>query len=364
MKVELLNPFSSRASEIWCALERESRPTYFQSWSWIETWLACLPREAVPRLAVLQTDRPLAAGFFGRRALRRHRVIPSRALFLNATGVDALDELCIEHNTVVGAASLAALVAALPGDWDELFLPALAQHTFEALATATLPAGCRLRVEREVPSYYVELAQVRASGYVPLLGHRTRAQVRKALREAGELTFEVARDTAEALAIYDELVRLHQVHWQAQGQPGAFADPFFEQFHRRLITNRHEHGELQLMRLRRGPQTIGCTYNLVANGHVMFYQSGLAAQANRLIKPGFLCQVFGVEHCATAGHRIYDFLGGDMLYKRSLATGEMRLVWARIQHRRPWFLLEDRARQLRDVLSGAGPREQRARGAL
>jgi ankyrin repeat protein len=44
------------------------------------------------------------------------------------------------------------------------------------------------------------------------------------------------------------------------------------------------------------------------------------------------------------GHAIYDLLGGDARYKQSLATDESRLVWGRVQKRRPQFALEDLAR--------------------
>jgi CelD/BcsL family acetyltransferase involved in cellulose biosynthesis len=355
MKVEFLDPFSPRVGEIWRTLEAQSRPPYFLTWGWVETWLSCLARDVAPPLAVLHADGPVAACFLGRRQLWRHGIIPSRALYLNATGVENIDDVCIEHNTVVGSSSLAALVAALPGDWDELFLPALARGAFDTLARSPLPAGCHLRLEREIPCHYVELGKVRDAGYIPLLGHRTRAQLRKALREAGDLTFEVARDAREATAIYDELVALHQHHWQSRGEPGAFADPWFERFHRTLIARRYAHGELHLMRLRSSAGTLGCTYNMIANGHVMFYQSGLVQPENRFIKPGFLCQLYAVEHYAKTAHEIYDFLGGDALYKKSLATAEMTLVQARIQRQRPWFLLEDGARKLRDALRRSPP---------
>jgi hypothetical protein len=40
---------------------------------------------------------------------------------------------------------------------------------------------------------------------------------------------------ASAEAIYDELVALHTASWRARGARGAFADPWFDRFHRRLL---------------------------------------------------------------------------------------------------------------------------------
>jgi len=76
---------------------------------------------------------------------------------------------------------------------------------------------------------------------------------------------------------------------------------------------------------------------------VLFYQSGLAMPEHAHEKPGYLCHARAIEHSARAGHAIYDLLGGDARYKANLATDSTRLVWLRVQHRRPWFALEDLA---------------------
>ena len=43
----------------------------------------------------------------------------------------------------------------------------------------------------------------------------------------------------------------------------------------------------------------------------------------------------------------YDFLGGRERYKRSLLTGETRLVWARVQRAPLRFQLEDGLKRLK-----------------
>lgn len=316
----------------------------------MENWLACLPRDERPRLAVLHRDgSPVGACFVGKRRLRRHGVVSSRSLFVNATGRAPYDDLCLEHNGLVArdpAASLALLVELYPEPWDELHVPACAPAAFAALASQPLPPQVRVRIDRDVANYHVDLDKVRATGYVPLLGSSTRAQMRKAQRAAGEVSVEVARDEREALAIYTELVALHQRSWRERGQPGAFADPWFDAFHRRLIARRIDHGEIQLIRVRNRELTIGCLYNFIAAGRVLFYQSGFAAPADRHLRPGYLCHALAIEHCAREGLAIYDLLGGDARYKQSLATDETRLIWGRVQRRRVQFQLEDRARAL------------------
>ncbi len=345
-QLALLDPHAPRTEAIWRALERTSRPSYFLTWGWVENWLAMLPRREAPQLAVIRDGgEPASAFFLGRRTLVRHRVVPSRAAYLNATGRPSRDELCIEHNGVLGrACTLAKLIELLPGGWDELFLPGVGREAFGDL---DVPRGYRVRVMGTTPSPFVDLEQVRASGdYLTLISSNTRAQIRRAQRRIGACELEVAASLEDARAIYDELVALHTASWRARGEPGAFADPWFDRFHRRLIERRFAHGEIQLARLRSGSSTIGCLYNLVAGGRVLFYQSGLAAFDDPVIKPGLVCHAAAIAHCAAAGHTVYDLLGGSARYKGSLATGETELAWLCVQRQRLRFAIEDRVHRL------------------
>jgi CelD/BcsL family acetyltransferase involved in cellulose biosynthesis len=345
VELELVAAGDDRVESIWRALEVPARPAYFLSWGWVENWLACLPREARPELAVLTcSGAPVAACFLGRRLTRAHHLLPSRAMFVNATGIARFDELTVEHNGILrapGGPSLRALFARLAGECDEPVLPAI-----DASELAGPGEGETVRIDREVPAPFVDLERVRAShdGYVALLGPATRAQLRRARRHAGELVLEVARDAGHALAIYDELVALHGAAWRARGLPGAFADPWFDSFHRRLIASRHASGELELSRVTVAGRTLGGLYNLVSNGRVLSYQSGFDYGDDPHAKPGYLCHALAIEAAARAGHAKYDFLGGEARYKHDLATDETRLVWARLQRQLLRFAVEDRLR--------------------
>jgi CelD/BcsL family acetyltransferase involved in cellulose biosynthesis len=354
-RIDLIDTESPSVEVIWRDLERAASPPYFLTWGWVENWLAMLPRDERPALAVIRDDGAIAGAFFlGKRRLVRHHLLPSRGSFVNATGVPRHDELCIEHNGVLSAASsawtLARLIELLPGDWDELFLPGVDRETFRDLA---VPAGYRVRVEREAPSPFVELGRVRQAGdYLNVLSANTRAQIRRARRRLGACELEIADSLDAARELYDELVSLHAASWRARGESGAFADPWFDRFHRRLIEHRFAHGEIQLVRLRAGAATVGCLYNLLAGGRVLFYQSGLASFDDPVIKPGLLCHAAAVARCAEAGHEVYDLLGGSSRYKASLATATAPLVWLRVQRARLRFAVEDRVRAWKHSLAG------------
>jgi CelD/BcsL family acetyltransferase involved in cellulose biosynthesis len=230
VKLDLLDANAPGAMRIWRELEAQSPTPYFLSSGWIENWLACVPPALVPALAVIRDGgAPVAACFLGRRLVLRHRVLPTRALFLNVTGVPRLDLLWIEYNGVVGRPlSLAELLGVLPRGWDELFLPALDVHAFGDLRASH--GKLKVKIEREVTAYHVDLERARGGGYLAQLSGQTRGQVRRAQREAGACSVEIARDPREAIDIYGELCVLHTAQWRAKGKPGAFADPWFDRF--------------------------------------------------------------------------------------------------------------------------------------
>lgn len=340
MQLDLIDPYAPEAERIWASLPKTS---YFLSWGWIENWLACLPRDQAPRLAVFRDrdGRAVAACFLGSRFAVRRRIIPLRSLHLNTTGVRRLDEIFIEYNGVAGSLALEDFVDALPRGWDEIDLPGLDDAAFGGVRQDDANGRWRVREERRVPVFVVDLAAVRDGGYLPKLSGQTRSQIRRAQKAAGKLDFELAANEAQAIEIYEELSALHIAHWRAKGHPGAFADPWFDRFHRRLIAQRFSAGEIQLVRVRANGATLGCLYNFVWNGRVLQYQTGFVATDDARAKPGFVCHTAAVEHCAAAGLSVYDFLGGDMRYKRSLSTDSGWLVWCRVQRPRLRFLLED-----------------------
>src|SRR5215813_5277206 len=185
-----LDPTDARVEQIWRALESQAPSSFFLSWGWIGNWLACLPQDAQPRFAIiLEDDLPTAAFFLGHRRMRRLGVMASDALFVNATGSPRLDRLGVEHNGILRAqrtdCSLGSILSQLPGQWDELYMPAVDRAAFPELAQLR---KYRVRIDREIAAPFVDLETVRAvdGGYLSVLGAMTRAQIRRARRAVGD----------------------------------------------------------------------------------------------------------------------------------------------------------------------------------
>ncbi len=359
--LEILDARDPRTEQIWRGLEAVAQPSYFLSWAWIDNWLSSLPDDEAPSLAVVHDGgEPVAAFFLAQRKERRSLLRTANTLYFNATGSSKHDEISIEHNGMLAAPgarrSLSAILDLLPGEWDELYLPALDRYAFDDLGAPTSPLATRYKVEieRETTAPYVDLDAVRniEGGYEALLPASTRTHLRRTRSLLGDLDIEVASDETHAMDIYGEMLRLHARRWASRGLRGAFAEPWFESFHRSLILKRLRHGEIQLVRVTANGSTLGCLYNFVSRGRVMFYQCGLATFDEPHIKAGYICHAAAIEYNALAGHSIYDLIGGNARYKDNLATGSNRLVWLRVQRPTTRFAFEDNLKRWKDLLVG------------
>ena len=339
------DPRDPRVETIWRSLELDAAPTYFQSWGWIENWLAALHDDAPPLAVIFDRDRPVAAFFLGRHHERRHGVLPSEVFSVNACG-DAHQDCCVDRNALLRApdagVTLETLIDHLPEDWDELELPAIELAQYPELGRLGGDRRYRARVDRELSVPIVDLDTVRSveGGYLAIVSLAIRAQILRARHAAGQVDIEIAGDHDHALDIYGELLRLHARRHHESGRSGAFADPWFERLHRRLIAERFASGEIQLVRMSAGGTTLGCLYNLVYRGRVVAYQSGFA-RGEPL--PGYLCHAASIAHNAAEGAACYE-LAGDARHEHGLATGAIRLGWVRFQRRLARFAIEDRLR--------------------
>lgn len=351
MTVELLDPRTNRAAVMaaWRELSIETPRSYFLSPGWVEAWLDHLPAEASVRLALVRQDgEPSAAAFVGSARVVRQRVFRSRALLLNQTGRQGVDQVYIEDNDFLCRPGftfpLRDFLAQMPGEWEELYLSGVDP---EMLNRAGQPYD--VFVMNRIPAPYVDLAALAASkkDYLGALGSNTRSQIRRCYKlyaERGPIETEIAATAGQAIEIYDELVSLHRRWWGLRRDKGAFANPWFYNFHRALIERRLDAGEIQLLRVRAGADTIGCIYNFVWNGSVFFYQSGFRPEEDNRLKPGYVCHTEAIRHSLAAGLATYDFMASFDEYKARMSTHQRELVWARVQKPRWKFAIERAAR--------------------
>jgi CelD/BcsL family acetyltransferase involved in cellulose biosynthesis len=319
-------------AEGWRELEGRAKGSFFQSWN----WMGCLAGERFSDpwlLSARRGERLVGLGLFNRGP---PRFGVGRPLLLGESGDAAHDSIFIEHNNLL-------LDATEPADlarqcWSALDANELGRARWilsgvEQTVCDCIPVRRRIRVKTRRPAPCLNFpASGQAAG--PLIDRfsaNTRQQLRRSLRaweKIGPLRLEIAASVDEAEAYLKGLKDLHQRSWTRRGKPGAFAEPFFERFHRTLIRQSWAARSIDLMRVAAGERIAGYLYNFIHQGWVASYQSGFdfSEDADRL-RPGMICHLMAIEHYAAAGMCRYDFLGGESRYKRSFANAETELLW-------------------------------------
>lgn len=170
--------------------------------------------------------------------------------------------------------------------------------------------------------------------YLQRLSANGRQQARRLVREAEKAgaAFALA-GPGQVGEWFDDLVRLHQERWVAEGKPGCFAADRFTRFHRLLAETWVPDGRAILARLSLAGEPAAVLYGFVTGRKFHFYQSGVRTTAPGLRSPGNQAHLLLMRALGDRGVVEYDFLRGASSYKERLATGARRLV--SVHARRP-----------------------------
>jgi CelD/BcsL family acetyltransferase involved in cellulose biosynthesis len=329
----------------WAPLfDAAAEPSVFLSPAWMQSWLDVYGAGFSGSWLRWERGGETVGGCLLLRRRLYRRGLPVETRFINcADGVPGHPPP-VEYNQILHVAGAAADVArdlaaaATAERWTQFVVAGFAVPEQASVLIGALPS-CGLDAEQR-PAPYVDLTSLGADGYLVTLSRQTRAQLRRSQRtyeEAfGPLSLDGAQSREQAHAYFEAMVPLHGASWRARGQVGAFASTRTQRFHRLLIDRLWPTGGVDVLRLRAGERTLGYLYGFVLRGKVYAYQSGFVMEANPHLKPGMLSHVWAIGHYAGRGLLEYDFLAGDMRYKRSLAKRERTLAWYTV-YGRSWF---------------------------
>ncbi|HEY1815506.1 MAG TPA: GNAT family N-acetyltransferase [Kofleriaceae bacterium] len=319
--------------------------SFFLTADAVDAWLDVFGPRLQPSILLF---RDVEGGAVGAAILVRRTVrkgpFTIRRIYLNTAGEGDADSACVEFNSLVCVPGYEAQIARTlrahldREPWDELVAPGLLDGaTLRGLGAAFGDADAIARI---MPSYYISLDQVRASGkdFVESLSSRERTRYRQIARgyaAIGELALDVAQTATEAFEFLDELARLHQKTWLARGSAGSFASQPFCDYHHGLVERCFPLGRIQLLRLRAGATPVGYHYNFVDGGRLYFYQCGYDYDLGEKSAPGIIAHTFAIRHAAEHGLVDYDFMAGASEYKRRFATGSRVMHW--VSWRAPTF---------------------------
>ncbi len=318
----------------WRELEGRSAGSVFLSWPWIEaTGIGRRPESVLAR--VTHGGRTVGLGLLGLCAPPSVPLRP-RTLSLNETGDPLSDRVMVEYNGVLAeqgweAKTADALLAALDtgkatGRMD-LMLSGVPEHWIGLCQSRGL-ATRLLRPPQAAPCAALQTRP--EQDLLASMTRNSRQQIRRSLRHyegRAALRLDRAADASQALDWLDGLEALHTQSWRQRGKDGAFADPGFKDFHRRLISTRFDQGVTDLLRVRNGDMVLGYLYNLRWRHVVSAYQSGFHFEDHAQARPGLVAHVLAMELYRNEGMATYRFLAGQARYKTSLASDRDELLW-------------------------------------
>lgn len=319
--------------------------SFFQDW----TWVGCLAAERYPDPVLLETFRDgelVALALFNRRATRR----ATESLYLHESTDPALDSTFIEHNgplisiadpvlrqSVLGhllARAMNDAVGEGHGRARRLVLSGVAPDC----AGAALLTGGVVNESSTRLAPYVDFSLLPPTQpFIERLSRNTRHQLRRSNRqyaEKGALLLRRAETVETGLEFLAELIRLHNITWNARGKPGAFATQAVRRFYQALIATGVPNGEVDMLQVTGANDVVGYLMNFRHRGIVSAYQSGFNyGGATQHQKPGLTCHFLAIEAYRAQGVTVYDFLAGPDRYKLSLANAQRWLHWLTVAPR-------------------------------
>lgn len=319
----------------WDAIRRDWEALYAASptastaldYAWLESWWRTYrPGLQAPELCVISVWR--GARLIGALPLyaRRERMWPLglRRLGFLSTGEAEFEETCADYLNILfvpgeEAACVDAVWQAIRlMDWDHLELLDLPADT-PLLSSKVLPGNARLIERGSCPIADLDEG---FEGYLAKLSPNRRQNARRLMREGEKAgaTFELV-NPRDAAGAFEDLIRLHQIRWTADGKPGVFGATRFREFHRDLVQQWLPSGRALLARLSIEGAPAAVLYGFVTGVKFDFYQSGVQLASDGPLKsPGNLAHLLLMKLLTERGIKAYDFLRGSASHKERQAT--------------------------------------------
>lgn len=337
----------------WNELQKHADHSYFQSWGWIGIWLEQIAIDLQPIVVkVWLNEQLVGAGLFVSRDIKRRLIFHSRVMLLNEYPFDGRN-MVIEYNGMLAARGheqnvyieTANYLLGEYKDHDEFYFGAVAEGTTPFGPEQQCIENVNCLVNKESTSWYVDLQSFSpgVEAYLAGLSRNRRGQIRRSIRiydQDASLQIAEATNAEQALLYFDRLKALHSDYWQAKGEPGSFANPRWESFHRALIYQRFNAGEIQLLKVSHNSGEIGYIYSIILHAHVYVIQTGFKCSTDKRLMPGYVAHTLAIAHNQAKGMTAYDLMHDDVLYKRILCNRSRKLQWLVLQRKQWKFSLE------------------------
>jgi CelD/BcsL family acetyltransferase involved in cellulose biosynthesis len=310
-----------RLEPIWNDLLSQSPANnYFLTWEWLWNWWEVFA-ETNDELRILVFENGDAiigiAPFYVRKRFLAKIYPVRRMMFLGTqehgegdVGSDYMNVICREGDEISVVHALFMAIAE-HDICDEIYLSKMdtASNTFDLFQQDARSAGFLALIADEFVSPYIELPAT-WDDYLAALNSSMRYKIRnerRKLQKSGNIVTTRVKNADDLERGFKELSRLHKNRWEEKGAEGAFSNPQFNQFHKRIMLSMLKNGRLELVMLSENGSTKAVLYNIAYNGKIYFYQSGINTDDGKAAY-GYVLHSHCIEEAIKRGLREYDFL--------------------------------------------------------
>lgn len=341
---------------IWQALEAKAKNSIFTSWYWMETWLAFINYQT-QLLQVSFHGEIVGLGFLNKYTYKNYG-IEFKQLWLNRTGDNEQDQIWNEYNDIlceegheyaIRAAILNYFEQQLT-EYDEFIIGVSNASIVETPYSNNLMQLATW----ETTSYHTTLNENVAdiNSYLKTLSANSRAQIKRTAKLLGgidKISLSHAQNTEEALEFLQAAGKLHKIRWENQNS--GFENPHFIHFHQQFIQQHFNNRIIDLVRIHVDNKTICYLYNFTYKSSVYFYLSGIEYSQDNRFKPGMLSHSLAITDYAKQGYQVYDFMGGEGRYKKSLSNSSGTMIISNYRRKKPAFIASHLLRKLKKAIA-------------
>jgi CelD/BcsL family acetyltransferase involved in cellulose biosynthesis len=326
-------------------LERCPRRNVFLTWEWISNWVdVYLEDDDLLTIVAYQGGEPQAIAPLCVQKRRLRGGIELKVLRFLGSGEVTADHLDM---MVTGDS---------PGEWsrriwDQLFGPLRRRwdvfEYYDAPANSPVLDAFRTLVGRDKRCLKSEIVDYSVCPYVDLpetweafLARWGTAPRRykltysmKKLAEQGKLETRLCETSEELRGQMESFIALHQKSWNERGEPGAFSDARFAEFHRRVARDFLKKGFLFLYSFHLDGAHVGSLYGFEYDKTLYFYLMGFERNPVKNVSTGTAIVGYSIEEAIRRGCREFDFLRGAEEYKYRWTSTDRRNPSVRFYNR-------------------------------
>lgn len=149
---------------------------------------------------------------------------------------------------------------------------------------------------------------------------------------------EAGFSVKEAMNIF---IGLHELKWKSEGQPGAFAEETFRNFHKDVAEVFAGNNWLGIYFLRIDGEPVAAQYTFEYDKKMYYYLAGFLPKYSEF-SVGNLIIMFLLRECIAKGFTEYDMTRGDEPYKKQWTNNYRRNFEVRLVHKKIISELYDR----------------------